>query len=312
MWWKGRKAYQTGREYAANLSAFYDGHKNSMGSGVGVKNADPLMKVVMAGLAAPTPDYVRGMIDWCKEFRGYKTDGKADLPWVVVNYHYYCNDADYIPDKTEKNGEAPELTNAEAVANNFIEIGQQYGMPVWITEAGYDIAVGSPQAAPGIQGRSALEIQADWLLRTSLLYSRAGIQKVFYYELMDDNPKLNTRFATSGLINGDRSNRPVADYFQQTNKLFGVYRYTQTLSKDPIVDKYLKGTQTMYILTVPDNRARKMKYLLNIGNADTAFIYKPQVGHENMELKKMKVQNGKVEILVTETPVFVTPYPIIK
>lgn len=36
-WWKGRKAYQTGREYAANLSAFYDGHKNTLGQAVGVK-----------------------------------------------------------------------------------------------------------------------------------------------------------------------------------------------------------------------------------------------------------------------------------
>lgn len=30
-WWKGRKAYQTGREYAAELSAFYDGNKKHNG-----------------------------------------------------------------------------------------------------------------------------------------------------------------------------------------------------------------------------------------------------------------------------------------
>ena len=65
-WWKGRKAYQTGREYAANLSAFYDGHKQKMGKDVGVKNADSSMKVVMAGLANPSTDYIKGMIDWCK------------------------------------------------------------------------------------------------------------------------------------------------------------------------------------------------------------------------------------------------------
>ncbi len=311
-WWKGRKAYQTGREYAANLSAFYDGHKNSMGPGVGVKNADPLMKVVMAGLADPKPDYVKGMIDWCKEFRGYKTDGKPDLPWDVINYHYYCNDADHNPEKTQTTGTAPELTNAENVAGEFIKIGQQYGMPVWITEAGYDIAQGSPQAAPRIHGQSALNTQADWLLRTSLLYSRAGIQKVFYYQLVDDNPKLNTQYATSGLINADRSNRPAADYFRQTNKLFGKYRYAQTLSKDPIVDKYENGTETMYMLTVPYNKGRETKYLLNIGSADTAYIYKPQAGNENMELKKMKIQNGKMEVTVTETPMFVTPYTQIK
>jgi len=40
-WWKGREAYQTGREYAANLSAFYDGHLNTMGLGVGVKMLTP-------------------------------------------------------------------------------------------------------------------------------------------------------------------------------------------------------------------------------------------------------------------------------
>lgn len=34
-----------------------------MGTGIGVKNADPNIKVVMAGLASPNPDYVRGMID---------------------------------------------------------------------------------------------------------------------------------------------------------------------------------------------------------------------------------------------------------
>lgn len=69
-WWKGRKAYQTGREYAANLSAFYDGHKKSLGKDVGAKNADPTIKVVMAGLADPSTDYLQGMIDWCREFRG--------------------------------------------------------------------------------------------------------------------------------------------------------------------------------------------------------------------------------------------------
>ena len=74
-WWKGRKAYQTAYEYAANLSAFYDGNKNTMGPGVGIKNADSTMKVVMAGTALATTDYLKGMVDWCRQHRGYKADG---------------------------------------------------------------------------------------------------------------------------------------------------------------------------------------------------------------------------------------------
>ncbi|QKG57443.1 hypothetical protein GKZ68_12915 [Hymenobacter sp. BRD128] len=106
-WWKGRKAYQTGREYAANLSAFYDGNKNTMGAGVGVKNADPSMQVVMGGLASATPDYVRGMLDWCKQYRGYKADGSVNLCWDVINYHLYANDASTSQGGSSTRGAAP-------------------------------------------------------------------------------------------------------------------------------------------------------------------------------------------------------------
>ncbi len=307
-WWKGRKAYQTGREYAANLSAFYDGHKNKLGPGVGVKNADPAMKVVMAGLAMPSPDYVRGMIDWSREHRGTRPDGSPDLPWDVINYHYYCNDADYETSKTQTKGVAPELTRAETVAGEFVKLGQQYGMPVWVTEAGYDINPESPQAAKNTGDRSVLGTQADWLMRTSLLYSRAGIQKVFYYELVDDNPKLNTQFATSGLINMDRSNRPVTDYFHQTARLFGNYSYTETISKDPLIDKYTWNGKTMYMLVIPDQNNRKTKYTVDLGSADTAFVYKPATAVANMDLQKIKTKNGKVEVGISETPLFITSY----
>ena len=90
-WWKGRKAYQTAREYAANLSAFYDGHKGTLGPGVGVKAADSTMQVVMGGIASTQTDYARGIIDWCKEFRGYRSDGRVDLCFDVLNYHAYAN-----------------------------------------------------------------------------------------------------------------------------------------------------------------------------------------------------------------------------
>lgn len=35
-------------EMAAMLSAAYDGHENTLGDGVGVKNADPHMQVTMS------------------------------------------------------------------------------------------------------------------------------------------------------------------------------------------------------------------------------------------------------------------------
>ena len=306
-WWKGRKAYQTGREYAANLSAFYDGNKNSMGPGVGVKNADPAMKVVMAGLAGPVTDYVRGMIDWCKQYRGYKHDGSVDLPWDVMNYHFYANDASLDPSKEQKTGVSPEAAKTDSFANDFIQVAHQYAhdMPVWVTEAGYDINQSSIQKAPGTNKRSALEIQAIWTLRTSLLYARCGIQKVFYYELYDDNPGNSTKYATSGLMNKDRSRRPVADFLYQTNKLFGAYTFTETISKEPTVDHYTYNNTDMYMLVNPESNTT---YALDLGKAEYAYLYKPKAGSDNMEMIKMKTTKGKIEIQVTETPVFVTSF----
>lgn len=308
-WWKGRKAYQTGREYAANLSAFYDGNKNKMGPGTGVKNADPTMKVVMAGLASPTTDYVRGMIDWCKEFRGYKPDGSVDLPWDIINYHFYANDASINPSRKQTTGIAPELAKADSFAISFIRLSYQYAqdMPVWITEAGYDINPNSPQKAPAMNNKTPLEVQADWILRTSLLYARYGIQKVFYYELYDDSPDKSLKYATSGLINKDKSRRPAADYLYQVNKLFGEYTYWQGISFNPVVDKYLNKKASMYMLVSPEDKKGQV-YTLDLGKAPYAYIYTPRAGSGNMKLVKKKTNNGKVEIEVSGTPVFVTSF----
>jgi hypothetical protein len=306
-WWKGRKAYQTGREYAANLSAFYDGHKNKMGPGVGVKNADPSMKVVMAGLATPTKDYIMGMIDWCKEHRGYKPDGTVDLPWDIINYHFYANDASTNPEKEQTAGIAPEAAKADSFASEFINATRLFAgdMPVWVTETGYDINPGSQQKAPAINGKKAEEVQADWILRTSLLYARAGVQKLFFYQLYDDNPGNSTKYATCGLVNKDRTNRQAADFLCQTNRLFGDYTYKETISKNPIVDRYTFNGSDMYMLVMPTQNGKTKTYELNLGSA-AAAIYKPKAGSPDMGMVRQKTNGGKIQVPVSETPVFVT------
>jgi hypothetical protein len=181
-------------------------------------------------------------------------------------------------------------------------------MPVWITEAGYDINPGSVQKAPAIKDKTAEETQADWILRTSLLYARTGIQKVFYYELYDDNPGNDMRYATSGLMNNKNGKRPAADFLYQTNKLFGEYSYKESINNNPIADRYTNKNASMYMLVIPDDEGRTESYTLDLGKAAYAYIYKPKAGSGNMEVVKQKTNNGKVEITVTETPVFVTSF----
>jgi endoglucanase len=311
-WWKGRKAYQTGREYAANLSAFYDGNKGKLGPGAGVKNADPSMMVVMAGLASPGTDYIKGMIDWSRENRGVRRDGSVDLPWDIINYHYYANDADMAPGKEQTMGVAPEISRDAVIADNFVLFAHQFAhdMPVWVTETGYDINSQSIQKAPAANGRTALETQADWILRTSLLYAKSGIQRVFYYELYDDNINNPTKYASSGLVNADRTKRPAAAFLAQTNKLFGNYTYAETDNNDPEVDRYTFNGRSMYVLINATEKGGAAIYMLHLGKGDTAFIYQPKEGSDSMNATERTTVNGNVEITVTQTPVFVTGYNV--
>jgi hypothetical protein len=304
-WWKGPATKQTPEQYAANMSAFYDGDMGKLGPNAGVKTADPSMTVVMGGLASCDPAFVNRMIAWCKTNRGYKADGSVNLCFDVINYHYYSNNGDILTHKKSTTGIAPELSQAGVIADSFTSIGRQYNIPVWVTEAGYDINQGSYQKAVPIGSKSALLTQADWILRTALLYMRHGIQNLYYYQLFDATANSPTQYATSGLAEGIKR-RPAADYVLQTTKLMGNYTYSGTINADPLVDVYTNGAKTMYVLTVPDQIGRTATYNLDLGKTATgANIYNLKAGADAVTQSKGKLIAGKVKITVTETPVFV-------
>ncbi|GAB3222922.1 T9SS type A sorting domain-containing protein [Spirosoma arcticum] len=310
--WKGRNAYQSAREYAANLSAFYDGHKNSLGPGVGVKNADPSVTVVIGGLAASTTDYVRAMIDWCREFRGYRADGQVNLCWDVINQHLYANDAKSSQSGGSTRGAAPEVSGVGEQAAAFVTLAHQYanGMPVWITEAGYDTHPQSPLKAIAIGPKSVLATQADWILRTALLYTRVGIDRLFFYQLYDDNPQNPTQFYSMGLINNDKTRKPAADFLYQAYKLIGDYSYRETINRDPIVDRYELNGQSAYVLVVPDEKGRTATYNLPIKMGETVQLRTPVAGRDTMSRQIITSTTGTISVNVSETPVFVTPIAV--
>lgn len=299
--WKGPQAHQTPEQYAANLSAFYDGDQGKLGNNVGVKTADPNMLVVMGGLAVPDVDYVRKMLDWCKKNRGLKADGSVNLCFDVINYHQYANDHS---DHQSKKGIAPELSDEGKIADSFVKLGQQYHLPIWVTETGYDVNKDSPQAARAIGDKTIEQTQADWLLRTSLLYARHGIDKVFFYLLNDVNKQNPVQYSSSGLLDG-LSRRPAANFILQTKNLMGGFKYVQTLSNDPIVDVYTSGAKKIYIVFVPDQTGRTAVCHLNLGNAGQATIYSLSANTVFMGKKSAKTENGKLDVIATETPVFV-------
>ncbi|WP_454802559.1 hypothetical protein [Mucilaginibacter phyllosphaerae] len=305
-WWKGDKATQTPEEYAANMSAFYDGHKGALGSNAGVKNADPTMIVVMGGLATADVKYVQRMIDWCKINRGLKPDGSVNLCFDVINYHLYSNNGSVFTHQRSTAGVAPELSMSGRVADGFVKLanGLKNKPEVWVTETGYDINQQSYQHAPPIGNKSALITQADWVLRSSLMYARHGVSRLFFYQLFDAFPNNPEQYSTSGLAESPKR-RPAADYILQTNKLMGNYIYKGTINADPLVDKYQSGKKVIYVLTVPDQVGRRSEYVLDLLKAKKGVIYTLKVGADEMESRQVNTVNGKLKIQISETPVFV-------
>lgn len=305
-WWKGDKATQTPEEYAANMSAFYDGHKGMLGSNAGVKNADPAMIVVMGGLATADVKYVQRMIGWCKTNRGLKPDGSVNLCFDVINYHLYSNNGSVFTHQRSTTGVAPELSMSGRVADGFVKLanGLKNKPEVWVTETGYDINQQSYQHAPPIGNKSALITQADWVLRSSLMYARHGVSRLFFYQLFDAFPNNPEQYSTSGLAESPKR-RPAADYILQTNKLMGNYIYKGTINADPLVDKYQSGKKVIYVLTVPDQVGRRSAYVLDLLKAKKGVIYTLKVGADSMESRQVNTENGKLKIQISETPVFV-------
>ena len=305
-WWGADETHQNPEEYAANMSAFYDGNMGKLGPNSGVKTADPTMQVVMGGLASADINYVQRMIDWCKKNRGYRKDGSVNLCFDIINYHLYSNDGDVRTHKRATTGIAPELSNDGSIANAFVKLANS--LPnhpeIWLTETGYDINQESYQKAESIGKKTVLANQADWILRTSLLYIRYGIKRVFFYQLFDDHANGTTQYATSGLAEGIKR-RPAADYILQTSKLMGDYNYIKTINEDPLVDQYQLENKTMYVLTIPDETGRTASYTLDLGKAAKANVYHLKIGADVMDKTQVNTVNGKLKIEVTETPVFV-------
>ena len=308
-WWKGINAFQTAEDFAACMSAFYDGHKNTLGAGVGVKNADPNIRVVMGGLASHDPQYVKDMIEWCRQHRGYISPGKVNLCWDIINYHLYTHDDGGGKNSHPTRGIAPEKSIAQETAAAFIKISHQYAgdMPVWVTEAGYDQNPGSPQKAIAIGNKTIEQTQADWILRTALLYKRTGIDKVFFYQLQDAKMVSPARFSSMGLTDKNFKRKIAADYIYQVSHLMGDYLFSNTLSSDPLVDEYTFQGKRAWVAVIPDETGRTGKYNLSVGNMAAVNIYYPTPGSNQMKVIRKEVKGGQVNIDVTETPVFILP-----
>jgi hypothetical protein len=207
--WKSPEFKYTPQQYAALLSAAYDGHCNTMGPGVGIKNADPSMIVVAGGLSAMDLAYLQAMLDWCVANRA---DHK--FPADIINVHHYAlsNNPAFPGNSSinlwESKGISPEADKVKARLQGVViwAANKVPNAEVWYTEFGYDTKPPSTPLATYPQlygGHTAEELQKIWLARTYLDAIAAGIDVAMMYNGIDENSAASGWvYGSSGLASG--------------------------------------------------------------------------------------------------------------
>jgi hypothetical protein len=207
--WNGVHNYLSAYQLAAFTSAGYDGHGRTMTSSLtdsgyhlGVKNADPNMKVAMAGLAGIKNDYITAMLYWMKANR---EDGKIALD--AFNVHHYMNKMITVGNATVSVGISPEEAGLVEELATLVEIRNKYykDTEVWLSEFGWDTnqSYGTENSAHAYGDYTGRQVQAMWLTRAYLLLSASGVDKATMY-MCEDTGNVESesvgKFATSGVI----------------------------------------------------------------------------------------------------------------
>jgi len=306
-WWRGEEAFYSPYEFAAMTSADYDGHLGSMGPTIGIKNADPNTKLAMGGLASASIDYIKGIKLWCDTFR------YGNIPFDAINLHIYCNSG-YDNDR-QTVGVSPEDGNLKERMLTFTQYRDKYmpGKEFWVTEFGYDMNFKSVQKAPNIDTTTAEEVQGQWLLRSYLELSAAGVDKAAMYMLRDVDPNSEVQYNSSGLTNAKGDWTPKTSwYYTKTMKtVLNKMRYAGEIKTEPGIKVYKYKTDNdstiafaIWSPTSNNTIIEKANIQLDELKAITRLV-EPKKYMDFGELKTCEVTGNAVRLQVSEKPVFI-------
>jgi hypothetical protein len=292
-------------EYAAMASVDYDGHCGKLGTDVGVRNADPNMRIAIGGIADGVDKYyyfLDGVRLWSNAHRA------GSLPFDVINFHHYST--------TGATGKSPEADNLIEQLQRVTRWRDQYApdKEVWYSEFGWDTHPASPYAARAIAPYTIEQVQGQWIVRAYLLTRAAGVDRAFQFMVRDTNPKDKGQFNTSGLTGPKPDYVPKpAWYYVYTlkNVLTGTVFIGEQPSGNPGVMVYLFENQatgrSVYVVWSPTADGTLIpgySLSLNGSPASLELVRLSDTSITGIETS-LSAQAGVALIDVSESPVFV-------
>ncbi|MCB9496400.1 MAG: hypothetical protein H6686_05885 [Fibrobacteria bacterium] len=230
--WKTATGHFSPRVYAAMASADYDGDEGRMGKDVGIRNADPTMKMALPGLISIDLNYVKAVKWWSDRIRNTGFAGDA------LNFHHYCNDAGG-QQGLATTGISPEADDLRGKLGRIAQWRDVWlpGKELWLSEFGWDTDAGSVFRAPATGSADAYEMQARWVVRGFLAVAASGFDRAHVYTSRDSWDASPGTFATSGLVHDKydtleaKLSRKVSWYWVNTlHKTLRDFRFDKDLS----------------------------------------------------------------------------------
>jgi hypothetical protein len=301
--WFGPSAIFKPGDLAAMCSADYDDLQKLSPSDVAVPSP---VKLVMGGLAFPTFEYLSEMLMWTAINR---QDGK--IPFDVINLHHYSNSA---PEHTSPvNGISPEDDHLREKMSEFVQYRnlKMSDKELWVSEFGYDTWMGSTQGVKAIQGQSAEETQAQWIVRSFLALAAAGVDRAVLFALSDaGDPKV--RYNTSGLMNNkDGVLSPKLSWYYVAalrNILRGTHFSKDIDASDPEIRMYKfsdsQNQRDVYAIWCPTSKGKRTSYTFTGKGEGIVKIISLVNGSVTGLAKESEFTNNGIVLEVSETPVF--------
>jgi hypothetical protein len=323
--------------YAAMASADIDGNQGKMGKTLGMKNADPHMKMVMGGLSGhgtATVSWENSCVAYIDAERTWAaTNRGGDFPADVLNVHYYS----FGPSASGTTNPQPALSPEDDHVTARMSVLQAYrakNLPtreLWLTEFGYDTDPQSILHAPALGPNSAEVVQGQWIVRYFLAVLEAGFDRAFLYDSRDSctpgvgsgtDTSCATQFDTAGVAGVKGSETPkTAYYFIATvRSRLASYAWVvappeKTMGSHGVMTATFKdvtSSKGAYVLWSPTSQATVVKsYSLSVPAASTATQVTLVDGSTTGTETPLAISGEAVTLDVSETPtiVFVDALP---
>ena len=196
---RGTTPYQL----AALTSCAYDGHMRTVLSDIynpddytyflGGKNADPDIKLAMAGLAGIGNTYITSMCYWMRanreDIHGTWTSKNDAIAMDAFNVHTYFGELYNLNGQQVYVGTSPEEYGLVDAMSRLIEFRNKYypDVEVWLTEFGWDTneSYETMTSSHAYGDYTSRQVQGMWLTRAYLLLSSCGVDKATMYMLAD-------------------------------------------------------------------------------------------------------------------------------